>query len=92
MKNNWKKIEVVLFSTALILAACGDRGESRSDEKKYKIGVTQIVEHPSLNAAFDGFKKALEDAGLEVTMMFKLRKVIMSTNTTIADKLCQFQC
>ena len=28
--------------------------------------MTQIVEHPSLNAAFDGFKKALEDAGLDV--------------------------
>ena len=34
--------------------------------KTYKIGVTQIVEHPSLNAAYDGFKKALADAGIEV--------------------------
>ena len=34
--------------------------------EKYKVGVTQIVEHPSLNAAYEGFKKALEDAGLDV--------------------------
>ncbi|KHF26736.1 hypothetical protein LR68_04446 [Anoxybacillus sp. BCO1] len=28
--------------------------------------MTQIVEHPSLDAAFNGFKKALEEKGLKV--------------------------
>ena len=45
----------------------GDKKTGTTEEtKKYKIGVTQIVEHPSLNAAYDGFKKAIEDAGLNV--------------------------
>ena len=71
MKNNWKKIMVVLFSVVLVLSACGEgektgNEKAGADSKTYKIGVTQIVEHPSLNAAFDGFKAALEDAGLEV--------------------------
>ena len=40
--------------------------DKETAKEKYKVGVTQIVEHPSLNAAFDGFKEALEDAGLDV--------------------------
>ena len=70
MKNYWRKMAIVIFSAVLLLAACGgeEKNESSNNEdtKTYKIGVTQIVEHPSLNAAYDGFKKALEDAGLDV--------------------------
>ncbi|WP_374056928.1 ABC transporter substrate-binding protein [Rossellomorea sp. FM04394] len=51
----------------LVLAGCGsDTSSGGGDgEKQYVIGVTQIVEHPSLDAAFDGFKKALAENGLE---------------------------
>lgn len=54
---------------------------------KYKVGVTQIVEHPSLNAAFDGFKKALEDAGLDVEYDIQNAQNDNSANTTIANNL-----
>jgi putative tryptophan/tyrosine transport system substrate-binding protein len=93
MKNNWKKVMVALFSVVLVLSACGEgektgEGEQAgSESKKYKIGVTQIVEHPSLNAAFDGFKKALEDAGLEVEYDEQNAQNDMGNNTTIATNL-----
>ncbi len=35
--------------------------------KAYKIGITQIVTHEALDAAREGFKAALAEAGLEVT-------------------------
>ncbi|WP_188455104.1 ABC transporter substrate-binding protein [Virgibacillus oceani] len=60
----------------IVLAACGNNasssdggsdGDSGSEgEKTYKIGATQIVEHPSLDAAYEGFQAALDDAGLNV--------------------------
>jgi putative tryptophan/tyrosine transport system substrate-binding protein len=93
MKNNWKMMLVALFSVVLILSACGEgekteEGEKTgADSKKYKIGVTQFVEHPSLNAAFDGFKKALEDAGLELEYDEQNAQGDMSNNTTIATNL-----
>jgi len=31
-----------------------------------KVGITQIVDHPALNAVFDGVVKAIEDAGFKV--------------------------
>ncbi|WP_019413726.1 ABC transporter substrate-binding protein [Paenisporosarcina sp. TG20] len=93
MKNSWKKIGLVFFSTALILAGCGDGGDkaendTTSDETKtYKIGVTQIVEHPSLNAAFDGFKEALKDAGINAEYDVQIAQGDSSANTSIATNL-----
>ncbi|MFJ8063719.1 ABC transporter substrate-binding protein [Psychrobacillus sp. NPDC096426] len=87
MKNRWKIMMAVIFSTTLILAACGGGGEKTASSKKYKIGVTQIVEHPSLNAAYDGFKKALEDAGIDAEYDTQIAQGDNSANTTIATNL-----
>ena len=53
---------------ALFLSGCGnesgggDEKESTSSkEQTYQVGISQYVEHPSLDAATEGFKKALED-------------------------------
>lgn len=90
MKNGSKKMLAIIFSAVLLLAACGNSGEvkdKKTSSKKYKIGVSQIVEHPSLNAAYDGFKKALEDAGLDVEYDVQIAQGDNSVNTTIATNL-----
>lgn len=93
MKKNWKKAMAAIFAATLLLSACGESsGDSGSssgsdDKKTYKIGVTQIVEHPSLNAAYDGFKKALEDAGIEAEYDVQIAQGDNSANTTIASNL-----
>ncbi len=65
----------------------GESGSSSGEKKTYKIGVTQIVEHPSLNAAYDGFKQALEDAGIEAEYDVQIAQGDHSANTTIATNL-----
>lgn len=99
MKNNMKKLSFLLFGLVLLLAACGGGNESKGDEKNnasesgaeaektYKIGITQIVEHPSLNAATEGFKKAIEDSGLKVEFDSQIAQNDNSLNTTIANNL-----
>lgn len=99
MKKNMKRNMLALLSgAALMLAACGnsetssDSGEkgdggTAGDGKTYKIGVTQIVEHPSLNAAYDGFKKALEDAGIKAEYDVQIAQGDNSANTSIANNL-----
>lgn len=80
-----------------MLAGCGSDSDSAYDKVKtgsaaeekdtYVIGVTQIVEHPSLDAAYEGFQKALEDAGLEVEYQFNSASGDSSQTVTIAQKL-----
>jgi len=48
----------------LTLAGCGSGGGSG---KSFHIGVTQIVQHPSLDLIVDGFRDVLKEAGIEAT-------------------------
>lgn len=68
------------------MAACGSNGGSSSgDGKTYKIGATQILEHPSLDAATEGFKAALKDADLKVDIDYKSAQNDMNNVAVIAD-------
>lgn len=92
MKKRWKTYAAALFSTALILSACGgtkDSSDDKTDDGKetFKIGVTQIVEHPSLDAALKGFEKAIADAGLDVEYDKQNAQNDNSANSTIANNL-----
>lgn len=95
MGKTKKKFGMVLSAAVLLLAACGTDDSVatkstsvKSDDKEvFKIGVTQIVEHPSLNAAYEGFQKAIEDAGLEVEYQYENAQNDNSLNSTIANNL-----
>lgn len=73
---------VLALASMLVIAACGgSNNETESNDtadetneaegKTYKIGATQIVEHPSLDRAYEGFQAALSEAGLEVEYDFQ---------------------
>lgn len=67
-------IVVSVLTSLVLLAACGtsNKKEGSSDSgDKFKIGASQIVEHPSLDKAYEGFKAALEEAGLDVEYDFQ---------------------
>lgn len=82
----------------LMLAACGGGEEQPAESteggtdtpaagESYVIGVSQIVEHPSLDAAYEGFQKAFEDAGLDVEYKFNSANGDNSQTVSIAQKL-----
>ncbi|MBT2681716.1 ABC transporter substrate-binding protein [Bacillus sp. ISL-35] len=88
-----KSLAVLLSGAMLMLAACGGGGNQASGEKKektVKIGITQIVEHPSLDAAREGFIAALKDAGYEEGKNLKIdyqnAQGDMNNNASIAQK------
>lgn len=60
------------------------------DVKTFKVGASQIVEHPSLDAAFEGFKAALNDNGFEegknITYDFQSAQGDINNAATIATK------
>lgn len=82
----------IVLMASLALSACGSSqtsGGSAAPEKDktYKIGVTQIVEHPSLDEALKGFQKALEEKGIKTDYEIKNAQGDSSTNTTIGTTL-----
>ncbi|WP_350257303.1 ABC transporter substrate-binding protein [Scrofimicrobium sp. R131] len=78
-----KSLSLLALGAAAVLglSACGtgssaqsegtDKSESSqsapASAESYQIGITQLMSHPSLDAARDGFVQAIEDAGLDVT-------------------------
>lgn len=70
---------LLLISLIFVLAACG------GEKADYTIGATQIVEHPSLDEAYEGFKKALEDAGLNVAYDYQNAQSDKNNVKTISD-------
>ena len=75
---------------ALLLSACSNAESDEagsSDEKSYKVGISQFVTHPSLDSATDGFKKALEEEGLSVEYDEQNANGDQTTVQTIAANL-----
>jgi putative tryptophan/tyrosine transport system substrate-binding protein len=103
MKRKFMKLSLLLFGLLFILAACGTdedesstskgAGESGQTEetKIFKIGTTQILEHPSLDAAKEGFKQAIKDAGIDAEYVDKSANNDNSANMTIAQQLVSEQ-
>lgn len=69
-----KLMMLLLVITAVILSCGGEAGKKDgketassggSGEKTYRIGVTQIVAHPALDKAREGFKEAFREAGIK---------------------------
>ncbi len=56
----------------LALTACSDTGSDTDSDaagdsgESYTIGINQLVQHPALDAAAEGFKDAFEEAGVDV--------------------------
>lgn len=66
-------------------------GSGAADGKSYKVAISQIVEHPSLDATREGFLAALKDAGLtegdNLTVDYQNAQNDQSNNLSIAQKL-----
>lgn len=83
---------LVTAAIMLVLAACGKKDETQdekanADEKTYKVGILQYVEHPSLNEATKGFKAALKESGLKVEYDEQNAQGDPANNTTAANNL-----
>lgn len=77
----------------LVLAGCGgtdegDEGDATASPQTqaYTIGITQIVTHPALDAAVEGFKQGLAEKGFtNVTYELKNAEGDMATASSIAQ-------
>ncbi|WP_102275693.1 ABC transporter substrate-binding protein [Cytobacillus massiliigabonensis] len=98
MKRSLKAFSYVLAAGLLVLSGCGKEAANepanepaakQEENKTYKVGITQFVEHPSLDAATEGFKKAMEESGFKegenVEYDFQNAQADMNNTQTIAN-------
>ncbi|WP_066313571.1 ABC transporter substrate-binding protein [Bacillus sp. FJAT-29814] len=88
MRRKLKGLSIALAGM-LLLAGCGSKESSGGTknggaDKKFTVGISQFAPHPSLDAATEGFKKALEDKGLEVKFDEQNAQADMNNTQTIA--------
>lgn len=84
-----KTVAAVSAACALTLTACSsDSGSSDSASGSgdgYTIGISQLVQHPALDSATEGFKAAFEEAGIDVTFDEQNANGEQATALTIAQ-------
>ena len=79
MTYNFRWLVLVLITAALIVPGV-------APAKTYKIGVTQIVSHPALDADQKGFEQALKDAGIAAKYDYQNAQGDMANAQAIARK------
>ncbi|QIM17670.1 ABC transporter substrate-binding protein [Leucobacter coleopterorum] len=78
-------------ASALVLAGCSSSGDDKgktddsAKAESYSIGVIQLVQHPALDAATQGFKDAFKDAGVDVKWDVKNANGEQATAVTMAQ-------
>ncbi|GED14323.1 ABC transporter substrate-binding protein [Aneurinibacillus migulanus] len=100
MKRKTRITSVCFLLLCLLLAACGNTqtsseqkqeagGEQKAGQakEKVKIGITQLIEHPSLDASREGFIKALKENGYaDADIEYQSAQGDQSTVASIAQK------
>lgn len=77
---------LTLLAASVLIVGCADKKEEAKTEKVYKIGVSQIVEHPALDDAKKGFEDAIKKSGLKVEFDDKNANKDMSAQTMIMQQ------
>ncbi|SDO02973.1 putative ABC transport system substrate-binding protein [Paenibacillus sp. yr247] len=99
-------VSLVLSAALMVVAGCGQKAETTSaaggspsatpastaaPQKTYKVAISQIVEHPSLDATRQGFLAALKDAGIvegtNLKVDFNNAQGDPANNLSIAQKI-----
>ena len=85
-----KKILVLISISIMLVLSCGNEGKKNENTGKeskdnFKIGITQIVAHPALDSAREGFKDEIKESGLNVTFDEKNANGEVATANMIAN-------
>ena len=76
-----KKTVSILLALILCLGSCIALSSCSNSNGKHKIGIVQLVEHPALDAATEGFKKAIIDELGEDAVTFDYQNAQNDANT-----------
>ena len=88
-KNKFGKLVTLVVLSMFLLVGCNENnsGVSQLDgEKKFKIGINQLTEHPALDDARRGFEDGLKELGINAKINYQNAQGDIPTATTISQK------
>ena len=77
-------ISLLIVALILALSACGR--DASAQQPTFQVGIIQLVEHPALDAAREGFMAALRGEGLAVEFDYQNAQGDIPTLSTIAQR------
>lgn len=90
MKQNKVKLLITMtIISMLILAGCSSNSkniDSNSGEEIFKIGISQLAEHPALDDARRGFEDGLKEHGINAEIEYKNAQGDIANTVSIAEK------
>ncbi len=91
MKNITKKAIALVLSIPLILAGCSTQANetpstNNTNDVTYKIGISQYMEHPSLDEARQGLIDELEAQGVKISVDYVNAQGDQNNNQIITEK------
>ena len=99
MKKTSKKLLVAMMIIVLcttIFAGCGDNNNSDNEKELMKVGIVQLMEHPSLNTIRESIIQGLEDEGFvdgeNISIDYQNGQNDMTTMKTIAQTFVSNGC
>ncbi len=87
MKNSTIKFIAILFLVSLIITGCSANTEANKPAGgKFTIGISQLVQHPALDASRQGFIDEMEKLGVEVEFIDRNAQADINNAQMIAEK------
>lgn len=81
-----KLISILMITTLLLTIGCSqEKPKSEKEGKQYKIGISQLVDHPALDDARIGFEEELKSQGIDAQILYKNAQGDIPTSTSIAQ-------
>ena len=87
MKRIFKNVLLSLILVTLAACGSGNNQVEDTDQQKIKVGISQFMDHESLDKAREGFVDRLEESGLDVEIIVENQNGDMSLTNTSAESL-----
>ncbi len=85
--SKWKRLIGLAAVSLAVLGGCAT--ESAEEEATFTIGISQLADHPALDAAREGFEDGLKELGVDAQIEYKNAQCEIPNTVDIAQKFVQ---
>ena len=88
-KGKVSKLMSLMVAGMIVLTGCGSDGvktKDSSNEKVFKVGISQLADHPALDDARKGFEDGLKELGVNAEIDYQNAQGDIPTSVSIAQK------